>query len=119
MSGIITRKERGRFWKKVDFLGTFVPYMNTRCWNWKAGTRGENEYGEFWLHGESWQAHRVAWLILKGPIPENTWVLHHCDNKLCINSEHLFLGNHQDNMKDAYKKGRLWINGKNGRGSVR
>lgn len=51
-------------------------------------------------------AHRVAWLIAKGQIESNLFVLHKCDNPLCCNVDHLFLGTHQDNMDDMKRKGR-------------
>jgi hypothetical protein len=51
-------------------------------------------------------AHRVEWAKRKGEIPDGLHVLHKCDNPGCINIDHLFLGTHQDNMKDRDAKGR-------------
>lgn len=51
-------------------------------------------------------AHRVAWVIFRGDIPEGMGVLHRCDNPCCVNTEHLFLGDQKENMADMAKKGR-------------
>jgi len=59
-------------------------------------------------------AHRASWLCHFGDIPENKWVLHKCDNPSCINPQHLFLGNANDNTKDMIDKSRhnYWGNQK-------
>jgi len=55
----------------------------------------------------NYNAHRVAWALSHGSIPDGQWVLHHCDNPRCVNAAHLFLGNHKRNMEDASVKRRL------------
>lgn len=87
-----------RFWAKVDKSGD--------CWNWTAARYHVNGYGCFGLNGKIQGAHRVAWQFIRGPIPRGMWVLHRCDNRLCVRPEHLFLGTHQDNMNDMWRKGR-------------
>lgn len=52
------------------------------------------------------KAHRASWIAYRGEIPDNLWVLHRCDNRLCVNPEHLFLGTARDNTQDMIKKGR-------------
>lgn len=52
-------------------------------------------------------AHRVAWELAFGSIPMGMQVLHHCDNRLCVKPDHLFLGTQADNLQDAVSKGRL------------
>jgi hypothetical protein len=63
-------------------------------------------YGIFWLDGKQVQAHRVAWTLQHGPIPDGLHVLHKCDNRYCVNIDHLFLGTAQDNVNDMIAKGR-------------
>lgn len=89
-----------RFWSKVDKAGP------GGCWFWMASSRGK-DYGNFRLNGKNEAAHRVAWILMRGPIPEGQQVLHHCDVRRCVNAEsHLWLGTHDDNMADKMNKGR-------------
>jgi hypothetical protein len=53
-------------------------------------------------------AHRLAWEAVHGPIPDGMIVMHTCDNRPCINVEHLRLGTQSENMQDMYHKGRHW-----------
>lgn len=73
------------------------------CWFWIGCLSGRG-YGKFKL-GNLMEAHRAAWLLFKGPIPNGMQVLHHCDTKQCVNPAHLFVGTQIDNMRDAISKG--------------
>lgn len=88
-------------------LNRFLSKIRKRkgCWIWLASRRGK--YGCFSCKGKAIDAHRWSYMYYNGEIPEGMFVCHKCDNPLCVNPEHLFLGTHEDNMKDASKKGRL------------
>jgi len=77
----------------------------TGCWIWTRAQRAG--YGAVYVNGKKESAHRVAYRLYIGEIPVGLCVCHTCDNPLCVNPDHLFLGTHSDNMKDAYAKGRL------------
>ena len=75
------------------------------CIEWTGAT--SNGYGNINVGNNKWKlAHRVAWELEHGAIEDGLWVLHSCDNPLCVNVRHLFLGTHADNMKDMSLKKR-------------
>lgn len=76
-----------------------------KCWEWNAG-KFTDGYGCFHFEGKEIGAHRAAWRIHNGPIPNGALVCHHCDNPGCVNPDHLFLGTVTDNNHDRDKKGR-------------
>lgn len=76
------------------------------CWLWK-GSHGRNGYGQFKAFGKMVAAHRFAFELYKGPIPFGGHILHACDNKLCVNPEHLRAGSHAENMAEAAQRGRM------------
>lgn len=97
-----------RFWKKVNKNGPVPKHRPDlgACWVWTGGTN-EHGYGIIGRAGTGFiKAHRGAWIIEYGPIPEGRLVLHHCDNPPCVRAAHLFLGNHAANGRDAASKNR-------------
>jgi hypothetical protein len=100
-----TREER--FWAKVDKRGV------EECWEWRA-SRTHGGYGRFRTPQTHLQAHRVAWELTIGAIPEGLDVLHSCDNRPCCNPAHLFLGTDLDNARDRMSKGRSATGDRNG-----
>jgi len=97
-----------RFWGKIA-VGN-----DDDCWNWR-GSPNPSGYGTFNFDGQNHNAHRVAWILTNGSIPSSgTLVCHKCDNRLCCNPAHLFLGTYKDNREDSIRKGRRTeINGHN------
>lgn len=86
-----------RFFRKIE--------KTSHCWNW-FGAVYPNGYGAFRVGREGY-AHRISWEIHRGKIPYKMNVLHHCDNRKCVNPEHLFIGTAKDNAQDCIRKGRF------------
>ena len=93
-------QRRAAFWEKVRRGPGCYEWTGAKCW----------PYGKFdWYdqNGKKEQvAHRYAWFIEHGPIPEGLQVCHHCDNGICVRDSHLFLGTASDNAQDCLSKGR-------------
>ena len=87
---------------------TMVEKLSNGCWMWK-GAKMWKGYGHARVKGRVVRVHRLVYQLTRGPIPLGLRVLHTCDERACVNPEHLFLGNDRDNTRDAMHKGRLNI----------
>ena len=87
-----------RFWSKVC--------RGQGCWEW-IGMRS-NGYGRFRINNPRRKelAHRMAWILTYGSIPDGMVIRHKCDNTGCCNPDHLEIGTQSDNMKDMWERGR-------------
>lgn len=95
-----------RFWLLVDKNGpqpTGKP-CEGNCWMW-CGQAMTGGYGIYGKKSRRRGAHRMSWEYTYGEIPDGMYVCHKCDNKLCVNPDHLFLGTAEDNVRDYIKKG--------------
>lgn len=93
-----------------NFMAKVVKNEATGCWEWIGSKRGpkSHQYGVIRTSTKgTMSAHRVSYLIHHGEHPGDLMVCHKCDNTICVNPDHLFLGTGSDNAKDALKKGRL------------
>lgn len=79
-----------------------------KCREW-TGSVSKRGYGYLRINKTSYRVHRLAYETFCGGIPEGMCVLHSCDNRKCINPEHLFVGTNADNTKDMIGKGRMAV----------
>lgn len=92
-----------------EFFWANVEKTNT-CWNWvgsKSSKKGEGGgYGQFWVDGKMVRVHRFSYELHKGKITNGLFVCHTCDNSLCVNPDHLWLGTNKENITDMMRKQR-------------
>ena len=118
-------------WVHVDGWGTAPARLSARvrttgtgCWEWQ-GALSTSGYGKIGvgsrLDGTKrvMPTHRLAYELSHGAIPTGLLVCHHCDNRICCNPDHLFLGTYADNMADMDRKGRRVNSPRPGEGNGR
>lgn len=106
-----------RFHKKYEI-------NESGCWIWTSGTRMNSKgvaYARHWTDDKkSIGAHRFSFELVHGAIPKSMYVCHKCDTPLCVNPDHLFIGTHQDNMRDMVQKRRSFTGrGENKKGRAK
>lgn len=104
--------------KDIARIESYIDKAAT-CFAW-TGHVDEHGYGYITLKCRdgkfrSLRAPRVLWELTNGPIPDGQYICHHCDNPNCVRPDHLFLGSHEDNMRDMREKGRAATGDRNGK----
>ena len=96
-------------YRRMTYAQRLLAYSKTDdrtgCMEWQRCLHRDG-YGKVCYQGKAQWAHRVAWQVWRGEIPNGMHVLHRCDNRKCINPDHLFIGTNEDNISDCAAKGR-------------
>lgn len=91
-----------RFFKKIK--KTLKHPGFDECWLWTGAMQSNQKYGQFYMHGRVYQAHRAAWLYFVGPIPDGEHIHHKCGETRCVNPEHLQLSTQRENNAEMFAR---------------
>lgn len=94
---LLPRSAESRLWSQVE--------KSPGCWVWTGYLRN-GQHGAMSINDREIYVHRLSYAIHHGPIPQGKVVCHRCDNPPCVQPDHLFLGDQQDNVSDMRAKGR-------------
>ena len=83
-----------------------IPEPNTGCHLWCGTVTKSTGYGEIKVDGRKTTGHRATWIAHHGDVPAGMVIMHSCDNRLCVNLDHLSVGTRRDNSRDMTRKGR-------------
>jgi hypothetical protein len=98
--------------KPINQSRTFLERFESKfqkskgCWEW-LGALSPKGYGTIIHNGKEIKAHRASYALYSGDIPNGLWVLHTCDNRKCVNPDHLYLGTIKENVRDAVIRNRF------------
>jgi len=98
------------FWDRTEKVN--------ECLKW-GGSFFVTGYGQVKVNWKNRKAHRVSYELTFGKIPDGLFVLHHCDNRWCVNPQHLYVGTQKDNMADMSTRGRDRVGEKNGNSKLK
>lgn len=90
----------------VNAMDRFVPKFNiveSGCHEWNAALHRDG-YGKFYFRGKDVASHRASYILNVGEVPEGLMVLHKCDNRKCVNPNHLYIGTAKQNVKDMHER---------------
>jgi predicted XRE-type DNA-binding protein len=96
---------------KKSLLERFMDKVNSD-WQWTGG-KNKDGYGRIREGDKTRYAHQISYELFNGPIPNGMWTLHSCDDPGCVDPEHLHIGDHAMNQKEAFERGRRTQRGEN------